>query len=64
MRKKKVPKNRKLLRNILLVLLWVPTIILFVFMFGEILGGDPSGFGHSLQIIPLLILSFLVCKFI
>jgi hypothetical protein len=54
-------KNRKF-AIALTVLLSLPTLFFLLFMFGEVLGGDLSGFGHLLQAAPFILLIILVWK--
>jgi hypothetical protein len=60
--KKKPTINTKLKRLGLLFLL-IPLGILFLFLFGEVIGGDISGLGHLIQIIPLLLLGYFAIKY-
>jgi len=52
--------KRKSIAAILIVLLSLPTLFFLIFMFGEIFGGDLSGFGHLVQAAPFLLLIFIV----
>lgn len=45
------------------LVLFIPTLFLSLFLFGELLGGIPSGIIHLFQILPLVILALLASKF-
>ena len=40
----------------------IPTIILLLFFFGEVFGGDITGFIHLVQLIPIIIIIFVLWK--
>lgn len=46
-----------------LIILLVPATFISLFLIGETVGGDISGFGHLLQLIPLVICALLAIKF-
>lgn len=52
-------KNRTL-AIILTVILAIPGAFFLLFMFGEVLGGDISGFGHLVQALPFIVLIILI----
>jgi len=54
-------KNKKL-AVVLTIILALPALFFLTFMFGEVFGGDLSGFSHLLQASPFIILIILIWK--
>lgn len=46
-----------------LSIIGVPIIFLLIFLVGETVGGDISGLGHLVQLLPILILLIIAWKF-
>ena len=55
----KSSKNQK--KTGLLILL-IPGLFISLFLFGEVIGGDVSGLGHLIQLIPLILLGFIAVR--
>ena len=55
-------KNIKGLKITALIFLGWTSAILLLFMIGEIVGGEWSGLGHLIQVIPILLLMWLGWK--
>lgn len=56
-------KRKDLYRKIGLGLLVIPVGFISLFLVGELIGGDITGLGHLIQLIPLIILWLLARKF-
>ena len=60
----KPQKLNHILKTVILLVLLIPIIFFSLFLFGEVFGGDMSGFGHLLQALPFVLLWFLVFKYL
>jgi len=55
-------KNMKGLKIVALIFPGLATAVLLLFAFGETIGGDWSGLGHLIQVIPIVLLMWLGWK--
>ena len=55
-------KNMKGLKIVELIFPGLATAVLLLFAFGETMGGDWSGLGHLIQVIPIVLLMWLGWK--